>query len=117
MILEKAMPSKTPAIISAVSTVLVFIVFGVLSIFMQMLGLNDAGESQWATAMGISLLCQGTGALLAVGFAWWSTNLTIRRFKWSAVLAVFTAVAASVLLGAVISYLSMIISILLAGIG
>src|SRR5687768_13093040 len=111
------MPNRKPAIISAILTILILIIFGVLSIFTQMLVLNGANESQGMTAMGVSLVCQGAGAILAAAFAAWLSNLVITTFNWNNILAVIIAVIAGTLLGAMISFLSIIISIPLAGIG
>jgi hypothetical protein len=110
------MPNKTPAIISAVLTVILLVIFGVLSVFMQMLVLNGASERQGVTAMGVSLLCQGVGAILAAAFAAWLANLVITKFNWNNMLAVVGAVIAGTLLGGVIPFLSIIISIPLAGV-
>src|SRR5215207_7926570 len=103
---KENMPNKKPAIISAVLTILLFIVFGVLSVFTQMLVLNGANESQGMTAMGMSLVCQGAGAILAAAFAAWLTNLVITKFNWNNILAVVIAVIAGSLLGGVLSFLS-----------
>ena len=111
------MPNKTPAIISAVSTIILLILFGVVSVLTQMLVLNGVNESQGTTAMGVSLVCQGAGAILAAAFAGWLTNLVITKFNWNNILAVVVAVIAGTLLGGVISFLSIIVSIPLAGIG
>ena|SRR5687768_16376030 len=110
------MPNKKPAIVSAVLTVILLIIFGVLSILTQMLVLNGASERQGMTAMGVSLVCQGAGAILAAAFAAWLTNLLLSKFNWNNILAVIIAVIAGTLLGGVISFLSIIISIPLAGI-
>ena len=110
------MPSKTPALISAILTIILLIIFGVLSVFTQMLVLNGANESQGVTAMGVSLVCQGAGAILAALLAAWLTSLGITKFNWNNILAVVIAVIAGTLLGGVISFLSIIISIPLAGI-
>ena len=109
--------NKTPAIISAVLTIVLLILFAVLSVFMQMIALNGVSESQGATAMGISLVCQGVGLILVGLFAGWLTNLVITKFNWNKILAVIVAVIAGVLLGGAISFVSFIISIPLAGIG
>ena len=111
------MPNKTPAIISAVLTVMLLVIFGFLSVFTQMLVLNGVSESQGMTAMGISLVCQSVGVILAGIFAGWLARLVIMKFNWNKVLAVIVAVIAGVLLGGTISLLSTIISIPLAGIG
>ena len=63
------MPNKKPIIISAILTIILLIIFGVLSVFTQMLVLNGVSESQGMTAMGVSLVCQGAGAILAAAFA------------------------------------------------
>jgi hypothetical protein len=111
------MPNRKPAIISAILTILILIIFGVLSVFTQMLVLNGANESQGMTAMGVSLVCQGAGAILAAAFAAWLTNLVITTFNWNNILAVVVAVIAGTFLGVLISFLSVIISIPLVGIG
>ena len=111
------MPNRKPAIISAILTILILIIFGVLSVFTQMLVLNGANESQGMTAMGVSLVCQGAGAILAAAFAAWLSNLVITKFNWNKILAVVIAVIAGTFLGVLISFLSVIISIPLVGIG
>ena len=110
------MTNKTPAIISAVLTILLLVLLAGLSVFMQMIALNGVSERQGTTAMGISLVCQGIGLILAAIVAGWISNLVITRFNWNKVLAVIVAVIAGVLLGGAISFVSFIISIPLAGI-
>jgi hypothetical protein len=110
------MTNRTPAIISAVLTIVLLILFAVLSVFMQMIALNGVSERQGATAMGISLVCQGVGLILAAIVAAWISNLVITKFNWNKVLAVIVAVIAGVLFGGVISFVSLIVSIPLAGI-
>ncbi|HUE98685.1 MAG TPA: hypothetical protein VMN99_05485 [Anaerolineales bacterium] len=110
------MPNKTPAMISAISTVLLLIVLAVLSLLIQMVALNGASERQGVTAMGISLACQGIVLILAGIFARWFTNLMITRFNWNQILAVIIAVFVSTLVGGAISFLPIIASFLLAGI-
>jgi hypothetical protein len=110
------MTNKTPAIISSILTVIVLILFAVVSVFIQMIGLNGVSESQGMTAMGISLVCQGVGVILAGIFAGSITNLVVTKFNWNKVLSVLVAVFAGVLLGGAISFVSTIISIPLAGI-
>jgi len=110
------MPSKTPAILSAILTVIILLIFAVLSVFTQMLVLNGASESQGMTAMGISLGCQGVGVILAGVLAWWLTNTAINKWNWNKIISVMIAVIAGTTLGGVISALSIIIAISLAGI-
>lgn len=110
------MPNKIPAIISAVLTVVLLILFAVLSVFMQMIALNGVSESQGVTAMSISLVCQGVGVILVGVLAGWLTNLVITKFNWNKILAVLVAVTVGVLFGGVISFVSFIISLPMAGI-
>lgn len=110
------MPNKTPALISVILTMLLLILFGILSVLIEMLALNGVSESQGMTAMGISFICQGAGAILVGVFAWWLTNLLILKFNWNKIVAVIIAVFSGTLLGAGISFLSIITSTLLAGI-
>lgn len=111
------MANKTPAIISAVLTIIMLILLAGLSVFMQMIALNGVSESQGTIAMGISLVCQGLGLILAGIFAGWLSNFVITRFNWNKVLAVIVAVILGVVIGGTLSFVSTIISIPLAGIG
>ncbi len=110
------MTNKMPAVISIILTVILLIVFGVVSILFEMLALNGASESQGGAAMGISILCQGVGAVLIGIFAWWLTNLLISKFNWNKFLAVVVTVFLGSVIGAGISFLSLIISIPAAGV-
>ena len=110
------MPNKIPALISGLSTFIILIVVAILSVFIQMLVLNGVSESQGFNAMSISLICQSVGLLPSIILARWLPNFLITKFNWNKVLAVVISVFAAVLLGGLISVVSVIISILLAGI-
>ena len=110
------MPSKTPAILSTVLTILILIVFAVLSVLTQMLVLNGASENQGTTAMGISLGCQGLGMILAGVLSYWLANSAVNKWNWNKVIAVLIAVIAGTTLGGLVSALSIIIAIPMAGI-
>ncbi len=110
------MPNKTPAIIAVLLTVLILIVFGILSALFEMLALNGASEKQGVTALGISLGCQGAGMILIGIFVSWLTTRLISKFNWNKIIAVGFAVFAVTLLGAGISFLSLIIAIPMAGV-
>lgn len=110
------MKNKTPAVISVVLSVIFLIVFAILSVLFEMLALNGASESQGMKAIGISILCQGAGTILIGIFVWWLTNLLISRFNWNKVVAVIVAVFSVTVIGAVLSFLSIIVSIPIAGI-
>ena len=110
------MPNKAPAIISGLLTIVLLILFAILSVFTQMIALNGVSESQGMTAMGMSLVCQGAGIILVGALAGWVTNLAINKFRWNKFLAVIVAVILGVLFGGTISVVSTIASIPLAGI-
>ncbi len=110
------MPNKTPAVISVILTILLLVVFAIVSVLFEMLALNGASERQGMTAMGISLLCQGVGAVLLGIFAWWLTSLLISKFNWNKIIAVVVTVFLGTTIGTGISFLSLIISIPIAGI-
>ena len=110
------MPSKTPAILATVLTIIILIVIAALSVLTQMLVLNGASENQGMTAMGISLGCQGVGIILAGVLTWWLANSAVNKWNWNKVIAVLIAVIAGTTLGGVISAISIIAAIPLAGI-
>ncbi len=110
------MPNKTPAILSTILTVIILIVIAVLSVFTQMLVLNGASENQGMTAMGISLGCQGVGIILAGVLAWWLANSAVNKWNWNMIISVLIAVVAGTTLGVVISVISTIVAIPIAGI-
>ena len=110
------MTNKTPAVISVILTVILLIVFGVVSILLEMLALNGASESQGGAAMGISILCQGVGVILIGIFSWWLTNLLISKFNWNKARAVVVTVFLGMMIGTGISFLSLIISFPAAGV-
>ena len=108
--------AKTPAVISIVLTIILLILFAILSVFTQMIALNGVSESQGMAAMDISLVCQGVGMILAAIFSGWISNLMITKFNWNKILVVIVAVIAGVLFGGTIPVVSTIISIPMAGI-
>jgi hypothetical protein len=110
------MTSKMPAVISVVLTTILLIVFGIVSVLFEMLALNGASENQGITAMGISLACQGVGAILIGVLVWRLTNLFISKFNWNKIAAVVVTVLLGTMIGTGISFLSLIISIPVAGV-
>jgi hypothetical protein len=110
------MSNRIPALIAGLSTFFLLIALGVIFVFGQMVLLNGATGDQGFTAMSISVVCQSVGLLLAVILARWLVNLLITKFNWNKVLAVIVAVFAGTFLGGVNAFLSIIVSIPLAGI-
>lgn len=113
----ETMNSKPPAIISAILTFIILLVLGALFFFVQIIALNGVmNEDQAFASLGVGLVCQGFVMLLAAGFAGWFSNVLIQRFDWNKVTSVFVAVTLGTLLGAVTAFISIAISIPLAGI-
>ena len=110
------MPGKKPSIIAALITFLILIVLGIVFVFGEIVLLNGASESEGFKALSISVICQSVSLLISVILTRWLAKITIMKFNWNNVLAVVTATTAGVLLGGGISFLSIIISILMAGI-
>jgi len=110
------MPGKTPALTSAILTTLLLVLVAFLSLLTQMLALNGASERQGVTVMGISSGCQGIGIILAALLASRLTNLLLVKFNWNKPRSVLAAVIAATAFGALIAFLSIIISIPAAGI-
>ena len=109
------MPNRTPAILATTITIALLAITAILSILVEMLALNGASESQGTTALGLSLVCQGTGILLSGGLAMMLTRLFVERFNWNRVLAVALAVVAGTLLGLGLSLVSLFVGMLAAG--
>lgn len=110
------MSSKKPATISAVLTVALLILLGILFVLLQMVALNGASERQGFTAMGLSLGCQSLVIILLSILAARATTFLITRVEWNSILAVAVTVLAAAMIGGVIAFLSTIIAIPLAGI-
>ena len=110
------MPAKIPSIIAGLLTFFILIVVAVMLIFGQLLILNGVSESQGFNAVSIALICQSVGLLLAVILARWAPNFLITKFNLNKFLAVLIAVIVATGLGGVISFLSIIVAIPLAGI-
>ena len=110
------MPNKTASLISGVLTFIILILLAILSVFIQMLALNGVSENQGFNAMSISLICQSVGLILSILIARWLSNLLIVKFNLNVFLAVLIAVIIAAGLGGLISFLSIIVAIPLAGI-
>jgi membrane protease YdiL (CAAX protease family) len=111
-----AAPNKSSAAISTVLTVILLVVIAILSMFFEVLTLNGASEKQGTIALGLSLICNGLGVLVIGIFSGRFTNFAINKLNWNKALAVGVAVTVGVICGTVISFSSLIASIVLAGV-
>ncbi len=110
------MTDKRPAIISAIVTIVLLLLCGVLVFLMEVVLLNGVSDSRGGTALGISVGCQGVAALLAGIGAAWSSGFLIRRFELNKTVAVILAACLWTVFGAVLALLSVFVSIAAAGI-
>ena len=110
------MPTKTASLVSVILSILLLVVFAVLTLFFEMVALNGASERQGMTVMGITLLCHAAGAVLLGSLAWKSTSLLVTRFNLNSALAVVITVILAVLAGGLFSFLALVVSIPLAGV-
>ena len=110
------MSNKRPVLISAILTVLILIFLAVIFVLLQLVATNGANQGQGLTALGISLVCQSIVIILLAIFAARSTNFLITKVEWDSILAVITVVIVATTIGGVISFLSSVIAIPVAGI-
>ena len=110
------MPTRTPASISAILTIVILILLAIVFVLLQMVALNGVSERQGITAMGVSLACQGIVMILLGILAARATTFLITRAEWNSILAVAVTVLIAATMGGVIAFLSSIISIAVAGI-
>src|SRR5215207_6365453 len=110
------MSHKKPATISAILTVLILILVAILFTLLQMVALNGASERQGLTAMGVSLACQSIVIILLGTFAARATKFLITKVEWNSILAVVSTVIVATTIGGVISFLSSVLAIPIAGI-
>ena len=110
------MTNKTPAVISAVITVVLLVIITVLSLFFEMVALDGATEKQGIIALSISLVCHILAIILLGLFASRFTKFVITKFNLNKILAAITAVILAIGLGVVFSFFTMTLSILGAGV-
>ena len=110
------MSNKSPAMISAILTVLILVLLAIVFLLLQMIALNGASERQGLTALGLSLGCQSIVVILLATLAARATKFLIAKAEWNSILAVVVTVLIASVMGGVISFLASIIAIPVAGI-
>ena len=110
------MPTKSPATISAILTVLILVFLAIVFVLLQLVALNGTSERQGLTAMGLSLGCQSLAVILLATLAARATSFLITRVEWNSILAVVVSVLVATTIGGVISFLVSVIAIPIAGI-
>jgi membrane protease YdiL (CAAX protease family) len=108
------MPNKTASIISAILTVILLIVTGLVILFAQLLALNGFSERVGTISLVTSLVCQGAAVILAALLAGRLTRWFIEKFNWNKTLAMIIAVIAASIPGALLMAFGLLISIFVA---
>jgi hypothetical protein len=110
------MSTRTASILSVTLSILLLGIFAVLAVIFEIIALNGASESQGIMAISISLACLGAAAILLGVLAWKATALMITKLNMNPVLAVTLTVAMAMLASGLLSFLSILVSIPLAGV-
>lgn len=109
------MTSKTVSIISSVITVVLLILLTLFTNLMSIVMLNGFSGSSAGPALTTSLVCQGVGVILAAILTGWLARRLIDRNKMNKFLSAFLAVMAGLALGIIVSFLSFLLSLFIAG--
>jgi hypothetical protein len=75
------MSTRAASILATILSLLLLLIFAVLAVIFELIALNGASESQGMQAIGISLACLGTGAILLGVLAWKATAFLIQKFN------------------------------------
>lgn len=108
------MPTKSPAMISVIITVILLLILGALSFIIDLVVLNGYSESAGGSALISFGVCQSLGLILSAAFSWWLTNRLLAKFNWNKALTVIAAVLASVIVGGILGIPAFILSALVA---
>jgi hypothetical protein len=111
------MPNKTPITISVILTIILMILVVIVSMLGQIVLLNGViSDRQATTALGVGLGCNGLTVILAAIFVGWMSRLLLVKFNWTPFLSAAISIIAATGLGAVFSFLSIIVGTIAAGI-
>jgi hypothetical protein len=110
------MSQRTASTVSLLLSLILLLIFSVLTVIFELIALNGASESQGMSALGVSLACLGGGAILLGILAWKASGFFMTRFHMNPVLAVTLTVVLGMLVSGTLAFLSIMISIPLAGI-
>lgn len=97
--------------VSAVLTVILLVLTGVVVLLAQIIALNGYSDRQGGPALGSSLLCQGTGIFLAAVLAARLSGWLVGKFDWNRALSVIVAVLAGTMLGGGFALISTVLAI------
>jgi hypothetical protein len=100
--------------LSAALTVVLLILAGVILLFAEIIALNGFSERQGTAALAGSLVCQGTGIVLAAILAARLSGWLVTKFNWNKALSVIVAVLAGTMLGGGFAVISILLSLAIA---
>jgi len=95
--------------LSAALTVVLLILAGLVILFAEILALNGFSERQGTAALAGSLVCQGTGIILAAVLAARLSGWLVVKFNWNKALSVMVAVLAGTMLGGAFAVISILL--------
>lgn len=111
------MSVKTSSTIAGLTTFVLVILLSVFASFMQMVAMNGpATSSPGFTAAAILAVCQSLVLLVCVVVARRLTQWLMTKFNWNGFLAILVSVLGAVVLATGVSFLSMIVGMLGAGV-
>lgn len=100
--------------ISAVLTVILLILAGVVVVFAEVIAFNGYSEQQGLAGMAASLGCQGVGIIIAAVVASRLSGWLVTKFDWNKALSVVLAVLAGTLLGGGFAVISILLAVAVA---
>ena len=109
------MPTKTPPVISTIITVLLLLLTAALGLFSLVIALNGYDDRAGGPALATTFACNGIVIILAAMLAWRLPRWLVGKFNWNSVLAVIVSAIAGTTAGGVLSFISVLIGIFIAG--
>lgn len=108
------MPTKTPAIVSLIITIVLLVLGGSVVMFGLLIMLNGFNDSSGGPALLASLVCNIISIILAAILAWRLPRWFVNKFDWNAVIAVAVSVLAGLIAGGILQFISMFIGMIVA---
>ena len=104
---------KPHSIIASILTVIFLLVLGLVLLFGQVIAMNGFSESAGMISLVTSLVCQGVTVILAAILTGRLSKLFVEKFNWNNIVAVIISVLAGTMLGGMLAFAAVLLSILL----
>jgi uncharacterized membrane protein len=105
------MPTKTPAIISSVLTVILLLVIGAFVFFIDLIALNGVSERDGGIALATLGVCEGIVLILFAVLAGRFTAFLITKYSWNNFLAVAVPVITLTILALALDIAAVLLSV------